>query len=50
VKDFFKIKARDFLTLFLLCGGALLAWHIVYPSGTWRYKMTVVVETPEGIL
>jgi hypothetical protein len=26
-----------------------VAWHIAYPSGTWRYKMTVAVETPEGI-
>lgn len=24
-------------------------WSIVYPSGTWRYRMTVSVETPEGI-
>ena len=21
----------------------------IYVSGSWRYKMTVVVETPEGI-
>jgi hypothetical protein len=25
------------------------AWSIAYPSGTWRYRMTVSVETPEGI-
>ncbi len=25
------------------------AWSIAYPSGTWRYRMTVTVETPEGI-
>ena len=23
-------------------------FKIVYPSGTWRYKLTLVVETPEG--
>lgn len=26
-----------------------LAWNVAYPSGTWRYKITVEVETPEGI-
>lgn len=26
-----------------------VAWSVAYPSGTWRYKMTVTVETPEGI-
>lgn len=26
-----------------------VAWNVAYPSGTWRYKMTVEVETPEGI-
>ena len=26
-----------------------IAWNIAYPSATWRYKMTVTVETPEGI-
>lgn len=25
-----------------------IAWSIAYPSGTFRYKMTVTVETPEG--
>ena len=24
-------------------------WNESYPTGTWRYKMTVFVETPEGI-
>jgi hypothetical protein len=24
-------------------------WTTFYPSGTWRYKITVTVETPEGI-
>jgi hypothetical protein len=24
-------------------------WKITHPSGTWRYKMTVMVETPEGL-
>lgn len=25
------------------------AWNIAFPSGSWRYKLTVQVETPEGI-
>lgn len=28
---------------------AIVAWKIAYPSGSWRYKITVSVETPEGI-
>lgn len=24
-------------------------WSTLFPSGTWRYKMTVTVETPEGL-
>ena len=32
-----------------MLGAVWLAWCVAYPSGTWRYKMTVEVETPEGI-
>lgn len=38
-----------------LCAGLAVAACAIasssgdYPSGTWRYKMTVAVETPEGI-
>ncbi len=35
--------------LVLAVAGAMIAWNIAYPSGTWRYKMTVTVETPEGL-
>src|SRR4051812_10059597 len=36
--------------LFLIVLAALIiGWNIAYPSGTWHYKMTVTVETPEGI-
>ena len=36
--------------LLILCGSvAAQAMGDLYVSGTWRYKMTVVVETPEGI-
>lgn len=24
-------------------------WLVAYPSGTWRYKMTVTIDTPEGL-
>ena len=27
----------------------LVAWHCVIVSGTWRYKTTIEIETPEGI-
>lgn len=33
----------------VILGGLWLAWNVTYPSGTWRYKMTVEVETPEGV-
>jgi len=29
--------------------GFAVWWTVAYPSGTWRYKMTVTVETPEGL-
>ncbi len=35
------------LVLFFLF--VTLVWGQIFPSGTWRYKMTVAVETPEGI-
>jgi hypothetical protein len=39
-----------FAGLLILCGSvAAQAMGDLYVSGTWRYKMTVVVETPEGI-
>lgn len=28
---------------------AYIGFHLMCPSGTWRYKVTVNVETPEGI-
>lgn len=38
------------LILFILvCIGVYSAWKIAFPSGTWRYKMTVTVATPEGL-
>ncbi|MEZ0223803.1 MAG: hypothetical protein ACAH83_04555 [Alphaproteobacteria bacterium] len=27
-----------------------ICWNIVFPSGAWRYRTTVRVETPEGII
>jgi hypothetical protein len=34
---------------FLLAAGGVLAYLAMFPAQSWRYKMTVVVETPEGI-
>lgn len=44
-----KKHMYSILTLLLVVGMCFVAWNIVYTSGTWRYKMTVEVETPEGI-
>ncbi len=32
-----------------VCVAIYTAWNIAYPSGSWRYKLTVEIETPEGI-
>ena len=37
------------LVLVSILIAAVVIWKIVYPSGTWRYKITVNVETPEGL-
>lgn len=29
--------------------GIVVWWTVSYPSGTWRYKINVTVETPEGL-
>lgn len=33
----------------LLAAAIYVGWSAVFSSDTWRYRMTVVVETPEGI-
>jgi len=35
--------------MFLLVAVAVLAYMAMFPTQSWRYKMTVVVVTPEGI-
>lgn len=37
------------LIVLAVCAVVWLAWDYYSPSGTWRYKVTVTVETPEGI-
>ena len=40
---------RNFWKAVVACAVILLVfWQVVFPSGTWRYKMTVTVETPDG--
>ena len=39
-------KLIVFIAIVAMC---CIAWEANTVSGTWRYKMTVVVETPEGI-
>ena len=40
---------KFFLISVLVLFALAVAWKINYPSGTWRYKVTVEIETPEGI-
>ena len=35
--------------LVVLAGAVVTWWTYEFPSATWRYKITVEVETPEGI-
>jgi hypothetical protein len=35
--------------LVVLAGMGVAWWKYEFPSGSWRYKITVTVETPEGI-
>ena len=37
------------VVLLAVVGVGYVACAEMFPSGTWRYKMTVTVETPEGI-
>lgn len=38
------------LLLILVISIPVLWWKVQYPSGSWNYKMTVTVETPEGVV
>ncbi len=38
-----------FWCLVIATAGSVIAWNIAYPSGTWRYRLTVNIETPEGL-
>lgn len=40
-----KILTGLFIALLAIIGW----WKVEFPSATWRYKLTVTVETPEGI-
>ncbi len=43
-------KRHYILTGFLIFIIAIVGWwKVEFPSATWRYKLTVTVETPEGI-
>ncbi|PZP55643.1 MAG: hypothetical protein DI586_06155, partial [Micavibrio aeruginosavorus] len=32
-----------------VCAGVSMAWEAKYPSGTWRYKITINIDTPDGV-
>ena len=40
---------KFFLISVLVVFALAVAWKINFPSGTWRYKVTVEIETPEGV-
>ncbi|MCB1558095.1 MAG: hypothetical protein KDJ50_04155 [Alphaproteobacteria bacterium] len=41
------LKVFGVMALLVVVAGSW--WNYQYPSGSWRYKITVEVETPEGI-
>ena len=44
-----NLKERKWIFWGLMLASIFAFWKINYPSGTWRYKITIEVETPEGI-
>ena len=45
----YKIWVLTFVGLLVLASAVAIAMNESLPSGTWRYRMTVTVETPEGL-
>lgn len=41
--------AKTLLVIVIVLAAIWQMWGWAFPSGTWRYRMTVTVETPEGI-
>ena len=46
-----KLKLRTFFPLIVIAfiGCVVVWWKVTYPYGSWRYKITVEIETPEGV-
>ena len=46
-----KVKkvSMKFLIFFGLLIGSLVFWKVNYPYASWRFKITVEIETPDGI-
>jgi hypothetical protein len=40
------MKKLGFIAAILIVG--FVVWGFLYPSGSWRYRLTIEVETPEG--
>lgn len=44
------VNGHKVLVTFMVLAALLVGWwNYAFPSATWRYKMTVTIETPEGI-
>jgi hypothetical protein len=39
---------RPFIVL-ILCLAGYIGWTLIFPSGSWRYRLSIEVETPEGV-
>lgn len=44
-----KKSARILIGLLVLIAAVVIGWKIAYPTNSFRYKVTVNVETPEGM-
>lgn len=40
---------KSVIVLGLIVAAVVIGWNLLFPSGTWRYKVIVSIETPEGI-
>ncbi len=44
----FRLYGKPII-LIILAAVLGLAWYWYYPAGSWRYEVTITVDTPEGV-